>query len=64
MVRKEKKADLLLLATAAHTRRITITARMVRVITSQSGGRRAEKTTISITQVGQLDPGVIELLAM
>lgn len=61
---KRKKLYLLLLATTAHTRRIMKIARMVRVITIQSGGRRAEKTTTSITQVGQLYPGMIEFLVM
>lgn len=34
---------LFLLATAAHTSRIAITARMVRMITNQSAGTRAGK---------------------
>lgn len=44
---KRKRPYLLLLATAAHTRRIAITARMVRVITSQSGGRKAGNNNIN-----------------
>lgn len=58
---ERKRPYLLLLATAAHTRRIAITARMVRMITSQSRGRKA---TTSITQIGQEHPGMIEFFVM